>query len=159
MTVFLTLGVYSINVSSNFPLQSIYIPSINIYFLLGVFYTFISLGWFVIAEFLRSFSVLPTILLQIAYFSNYILCFNRYKIDLNKKVNETNKVSPTNSNTLFRKKESNNKNEETSKQTEYENSTNIMSIKALNYLVFLIMFISQLVTYIYIWVSLAVNTS
>ena len=46
MTVLLTLAVYSLKVSSDFPTQSLYLPYVSIYFTMGYIHTFISLLWF-----------------------------------------------------------------------------------------------------------------
>ena len=78
MTIFLTLGVYGINVANIFPLQSDYIPTITIYFIMGITYTFLCLLWFVYAEYLKSKDKLPFVLVKIAAVSK-ILCFCSFK--------------------------------------------------------------------------------
>ena len=48
MTTLLTLAVYSLKVSNDFPTQSIYLPYVSIYFTIGYMHTFLSLLWFAI---------------------------------------------------------------------------------------------------------------
>jgi hypothetical protein len=160
MTVFLTLGVYSINVSSNFPLQSTYIPTINIYFLLGVLYTFFSLGWFTISEYLRGLEVLPKLLLHIARISKFIFCFesNSTKITDKSKIGRTVKIFSKVQNMNCNKCEACEnclKNEETENIRKAHTMENLMNIKALNSLAFWIIFLAQFISYMIIWISLA----
>ena len=44
----------SVRVSNDIPIQSEYLPLITLYFVLSLFYTFISFAWFVFLEHLRS---------------------------------------------------------------------------------------------------------
>ena len=48
MTTLLTLAVYSLKVSNDFPTQSIYLPYVSVYFTIGYMHTFLSLLWFAV---------------------------------------------------------------------------------------------------------------
>ena len=64
MSIFLTLAIYSLRVSGDMPIQSVNFPWIAIYYLLGIFYAFIALIWFLIANKLSSRNTLPTFLMN-----------------------------------------------------------------------------------------------
>ena len=166
MTIFLTLGVYGINVANIFPLQSDYIPTITIYFIMGITYTFLCLLWFVYAEYLKSKDKMPPFLIKVSNFGK-ILCFCSFrkspglpiispktleekvdKIELKKEYNCNNCEACNN---CLKQKDAENKKADETKQK-------ASNIKALNYMVFWFILFAQLITYLGIWVSLSQST-
>jgi hypothetical protein len=166
MTIFLTQGVYSINVSASFPLQSDYIPTITLYFLLSVLYTFLSLAWFVIAEFLKKQKNLPFLLEKMIIFFRNVLTLKKIKsITSNKVIIVQEAVVKKNDSNLLKnscgKCETCNKCSEEKKAEEILNKAiqeNESKINFLNYFVFSLVLISQLITYLIIWISLSLNS-
>ena len=59
MSTFLTLAVYSLKVSSDFPTESRFFPIISIYFIIGIAHTLLSLGWFTISNYTKEKQVKP----------------------------------------------------------------------------------------------------
>ena len=59
MSTFLTLAVYSLKVSSDFPTESLFFPIISIYFIIGIAHTLLSLGWFTISNYTKEKQVKP----------------------------------------------------------------------------------------------------
>jgi hypothetical protein len=65
INTFLSLGIISIRVSSDIPVQSSYLPLINLFFMLNLLFTFVSFAWFVASDQFRTKKYLPSILLKI----------------------------------------------------------------------------------------------
>lgn len=65
MTVFLSLGINSVRVSSLIPIESRFMSLISIYFFLSMLYTFIALVWFIQAEHYRAKKYLPYYVLKV----------------------------------------------------------------------------------------------
>ena len=80
MSVFLTLGVYSLKVSNDFPMQSDSIPYIIIYYMFGVWFTFIALVWFVLVDYLKSLEDMHPFLIKLANFTRFKWLFCRNKV-------------------------------------------------------------------------------
>ena len=59
MSTFLTLAVYSLKVSSDFPTESLYFPIISIYFIVGIAHTLLSLIWFTISNYTKEKQAKP----------------------------------------------------------------------------------------------------
>ena len=166
MTIFLTLGVYGINVANIFPLQSDYIPTITIYYIMGITYTFLCLLWFVCAEYLRSKDKIPYVLIKVAAFGT-IICFCSFrkspappKIPSKALEEDANKIEIKEGfscrkcevcDKCLKQKDTENKKADETKQK-------VSHIKALNYMVFWFILLAQLVTYLGIWVSLGSNS-
>ena len=68
MTIILTLAIYSLRISGDFPSQGEYIPIISIYFALELVLTFVSMIWFTCAECMRTKQHMPTFLAKLAQF-------------------------------------------------------------------------------------------
>ena len=68
MTIILTLAIYSLRISGDFPSQGEYIPIISIYFALGLILTFVSMIWFTYAEYMRTKQHMPAFLTKLAHF-------------------------------------------------------------------------------------------
>ena len=64
LTVFLSLGINAVRVSSLIPVESNYMPFISVYFFLSMLYTFLAFIWFILAEYFRSKKYLPYFLLK-----------------------------------------------------------------------------------------------
>ena len=157
MAIFLTLGVYSLNVSNGFPLQSDYIPIVNIYFFLGILYTFFSFCWFILVEYLRGLPELPIVFTKISK----LICIgyleknkikNEFDIELNNNNNNVEILNikcevPNKSEFLMNKQESLLAKEKKS------------CTKALNISAFCILFLAQFISYFIVWTYLAVNHS
>lgn len=59
-TTFLNMGIISVRVAGDIPVQSDYLPLITLYFFLSLIYTFISFLWFAIVSFLKDRKYLPS---------------------------------------------------------------------------------------------------
>ncbi len=59
MSTFLTLAVYSLKVSSDFPTESRFFPIISIYFIIGIAHTLLSLVWFTISNYTKEKQTKP----------------------------------------------------------------------------------------------------
>ena len=92
MSVFLTLGVYSLKVSSDFPMQSDSIPYIIIYYMMCVFFTFISLAWFVAFEYFKSLQDVPKAFRKLVEWMNLLSLRNRCRV---KSAEALDKIEPT----------------------------------------------------------------
>ncbi|CAF1336540.1 unnamed protein product [Adineta steineri] len=62
MTCFMTYSVYSLNFSSLFPQQSQYLMMITLYFLLSIFWTLISMAWFILCNHFTTKAEMPKFL-------------------------------------------------------------------------------------------------
>jgi hypothetical protein len=59
------LGIISIRVSSDIPVQSSYLPLISLFFMLNILFTFVSFAWFVAYNRFKSEKYLPLFLIKI----------------------------------------------------------------------------------------------
>ena len=145
MSIFLTLAIYSLRVSGDMPIQSKNFPWIAIYYFLGIFYAFISLVWFVIANQLRSQNNLPKCL-----------------VNLVKKISEQPKKSRINPiEDAGNEKKCNNcemcekcletKEKEDAKKKEKNNVEKFVSV--LNLIFFFLLLLATLISNIYIWLK------
>ena len=128
MTIFLTLAIYSVRIASDFPAQGEYIPIISIYFVLGLFYTFISLVWFTYAEYMRTKQRMPACLTQLAKFLRSLSSFKLIKTKSKVKSNDTKELD---------------KKEEL-----------LSHVSSINYLVVFIMMLTSLISNLVIWLLL-----
>lgn len=58
--------MYSLRISGDIPIQSEYLPLIMLYFVLSMVYTFLSLCWFVLCNYLTTRNIWPKCLLNLA---------------------------------------------------------------------------------------------
>ena len=58
----MTFSVYSLGVSNTMPTQSQYLPMVNLYFMLGITYTFLAYIWFILCNDFQSKNYLPKFL-------------------------------------------------------------------------------------------------
>jgi hypothetical protein len=59
MSIFMTLSVYSLRVSSDQAPQSKYLPMVTLYYMLGISYTFMAYIWFILANEFSTKEYLP----------------------------------------------------------------------------------------------------
>ncbi len=64
VTVFLSLGINSVRVSSLIPLESRFMSLISLYFFLSMLYTFLAFIWFIMAEYLKTRKFFPIFVLK-----------------------------------------------------------------------------------------------
>ena len=150
INTFLSLGIISIRVSSDIPVQSSYLPLINLFFMLNLLFTFVSFAWFVASDQFRTKKYLPSILLKIMD-----IFFRRKLNKRNKQVNVTktvdnlkveqleliaeNVVTATASKLI----------ESPKKDLNFDEK-----LKTLNLIAFLIMFIFMFISYLYILLNI-----
>lgn len=80
MACLLTLTVNSVRVSNDIPIQSDYIPTITIYFVISIFYPFISMFWFVIRNHFEKKCYLPVKIIRfVDFFINCKKCRTKSK--------------------------------------------------------------------------------
>ncbi len=161
MVIFLTLGVYSLNVSSIFPLQSDYIPLINIYFLLGVWFVFMSLCWFGVAEYLKGRAKLPIVLSFIISF----LCLEslmKKKSNAKSEIEIFENVSSARKPTTFLNPCSKCetceiciKQKKIEKQQADATREKIKNLKALNLIMFSFILLAQFISFTCIWILIS----
>jgi hypothetical protein len=175
MLVLLTLGVYSNNISNSLPLQSDYIPLVNIYFLLGIAFSFISLCWFATVEYMKSRANLPRLMSKIAFvlkkIRHFIYFWERVKQNkasqsfkvkkqIDKSLNFNNFIEST---PIIIEKVCNKcetcdiclKTKENEKTKADAIKAKLESIKAVNFLVFCFVLFGELISYLAIWIILA----
>ena len=131
------MGIISIRVSSDIPVQSSYLPLINLFFMLNLLFTFVSFAWFVASDQFRTKKYLPSIILRIM------------DIYYRKKLNKRNKHIPKNTDSsnveqseLIAENTVLKLNEMSSNFEEKLNSLNLFS--------FLFMLIFMFISYIYL---------
>lgn len=162
MTIFLTMAVYSVRISNEFPTQASYVPLVFIHFLMSSFYTFIALCWFVYRDYLERRKELPDYVMSL--FGSVTKCLSRKpKIEskpepLQVEVEEMavkevlKKESEKCNNCDFcedclAKKE---KERETKKKAEEK----VHIIRVLNRSAFFVLLILYLITYLVIWIMI-----
>ncbi len=141
------MGIISIRVSSDIPVQSSYLPLINLFFMLNLLFTFVSFAWFVASDQFRTKKYLPSILLKIMD-----IFFRKKLTKRNKQVNVTKNLD----NSKFEQLElvaengvtvaASSKLSESPKKDLYFNE----KLNALNLVAFILMFIFMFVSYLYI---------
>ena len=135
------MGIISIRVSSDIPVQSSYLPLINLFFMLNLLFTFVSFAWFVASDQFRTKKYLPSILLKIMD--------NCYKIKLNKggkQVNVTKNVYDS----KVEKLELIYENELSNKLNAEIDSKFDHYLNAINLIAFFLMFLFMFTSYLYI---------
>ena len=76
MTNLLTVAVYSLKVSGDIPIQSEYIPLISLYFYFSIFFTLISMMWFIIMNNCVTRNKLPIFFIKLSSGIRFILYFS-----------------------------------------------------------------------------------
>lgn len=74
MSCFLTYSVNSVRISGDMPVQSDYVPTINIYFVFSIAFTMFCMMWFILCNQYMSNSKMPFFLLKLASY------FDRNKV-------------------------------------------------------------------------------
>lgn len=62
ISTFLSLGIISIRVSGDIPIQSSYLPLISVFFILNLLFIFVAFGWFCVLNQFRTKRYLPKFL-------------------------------------------------------------------------------------------------
>jgi hypothetical protein len=163
MTSFLTFAVTGVRISGEIPVQSQYLPLINLYILLSIIYTLIGFMWFLIANHLSKKHHLPFLLERMAFVIRKILfcifkdspkTFN--KTELTEKISNDTKIDIEKCNFCGRCKNC-------EKKFEEERITNLkineikLNVSALNYLAFFILFLIIFSCNLGIWVAMDSN--
>jgi hypothetical protein len=88
MVCFMTYPIYSLNFSSLFPQQSEYLMMITLYFLLSIFWTLISMAWFLICNHYTTKAQMPKKLCDFCgqLQRMYCCCFPQPKNDKKKDI-------------------------------------------------------------------------
>lgn len=129
------MAIISVRVASDIPIQSDYLPLISLYFILSLFYTFISLNWFVLLNHFRSKNSLPKFLESLAVFYK-LFCFGIKEFTCNK-----NKIRS------FKADENKN---ETENNNKFEDL-----ISKINFLAFSLLFVSMFSSNLAIWLVIS----
>ena len=129
------MAIISVRVSSDIPVQSDYLPLISLFFILSLFYTFISLYWFVLANYLRTKNKIPSFLESLAKFLILLNIAFKYR--------SKNKIK-----SIKNEEETTTKSEDKSKYIDD-------LISKINIFAFSILFISMFSSYLAIWIIIA----
>lgn len=81
------MAIISVRVVSDMPAQSRYLPYISIYFILSLFFSFISFMWFILCDKFKISKSLPNIIIKIIRFLKHSL---NNKVKSNSKTNQQN---------------------------------------------------------------------
>ena len=127
MTSLMIFSVYSLRLASEIPIQSKFLPMINLYFVFSIIYTFLGFFWFTIFENVKKVERLP-FLLQII--SSYSLSFKNGSCK--KQV-----AIETKNDGMIKRKET--------------------DINVLNLIVFVIFFLVILIFNITVWVNISIT--
>ena len=168
MNIFLTFAVYSLRISNDMPIQSDYVPDISAYFLSSIGINMVAFAWVVYLNRCSTKGEIPRCLEIIAVFlkkSLFCCCFPVEK----RKVDDENKIQfykPHNNSQFIMKNkkcrfcdrcetcETDHKKDKDKAKTKKEVDS---KLEALNYLVFVLLFIAMLVVQLIIWIG--INTS
>jgi hypothetical protein len=121
------MGIISVRISSDIPIQSEYLPLISLFFFLSLLFTFISFNWFVIVNSFRTNNSIPFVLK--IFSKNIESIYTRV-------LSKINRVSPA-------------------CQSESSNDEIENLIKILNYFTFTLMFLLMFISYLVIWLTIA----
>ena len=94
MTILLTLAVYSVRISSDFPTQSLYLPYVSVYFTIGYLHTFSTLLWLCVQSYMIERKIMFWWVFYIAYFQSKIDLFFTILVRLFKSLKKTKKQEP-----------------------------------------------------------------
>jgi hypothetical protein len=145
ISTFLSLGIISIRVSSDIPVQSSHLPLINLFFMLNLLFTFVSFAWFVASDQFRTKKYLPSILLKIM--DN---CYKKKLTKGNKQVNVTKNVYDSTAEKLDLIYE----NELSNKLNAEIDSNFDIFLNAINIIAFFLMFLFMFTSYLYILLNI-----
>ncbi len=157
MTTFLTLAVYSVKVSNDFPKQSKHMPIVTIYFIFGLFITLFSLVWFTIASYCKEHNLLPKWIELLLWIKLTISKFFKHKFfaalqklfKKNKAMTNNNKVESINEVFVL--------GEKSLGHSEPTDQNNKQQIHEANKLVFFTLLFVSLISYFVIWFMIAFN--
>lgn len=137
------MGIISIRVSSDIPVQSSYLPLISLFFMMNLFFIFIAFGWFVTLDNIRVKKYVPQFLIKLMDISKKRIerIFNKSKKKKSEEASNSNKTDELEE--FCDKKEI--------KQVEVD--TNFY-VSILNFIAFILMFLFISITYIYIMVQI-----
>jgi hypothetical protein len=179
MICFLTYSVYSLNFSSLFPQQSEYLMMITLYFLLSIFWTLISMIWFIIENHFITKAKMSKPIYVFSKFLQKIFCCSSSKdkkIDtdeFNKSMNDVSVQRPISLENIYQRQNYSINEKTTSKcnfcnrckscqedfdkdKTKDKNKKDIQAkCNALNYLVLLCISLFMLISNIVVWVLMA----
>ncbi len=168
MSIFLTLAIYALRVSSDMPVESRMFPMISVYYFLSILYTLITLIWFMIANQISNANDLPKYLMdfgstfkellakkRVDPVKNFEIIQEQVQSDLNSTNN--NEVQPPllkrcNQCEMCKKCEEIKEKEEAKKK----NKKKIEAfVSFLNWIVFALLAIAVFISNLFIWLSVA----
>ena len=94
MTILLTLAVYSLKVSSDFPTQSLYLPYVSVYFTIGYLQTFLTLMWLCVQSYMLERKTIFWWIHVLAYLKEKIDLLFTILVTLFKNLKNTKKQDP-----------------------------------------------------------------
>ena len=140
------MGIISIRVSSDIPVQSSYLPLINLFFMLNLLFTFVSFAWFVASDQFRTKKYLPSIILRIM------------DIYYRKKLNKQDNVPKNADSSKVEQLELIAENVVTATSSKVIESLKDLNfdekLKILNLIAFFLMFIFMFISYLYILLNI-----
>ena len=155
MTSFLTFAVTGVRISGEIPVQSEYLPLINLYILLSILYTLFGFIWFIIAKQLSDRHHLPLILVKIAFIVKKVFyCFYKEKSENFVQDESIEKISDNEKcNYGIDCKHCEKKLEKKKKSDAIKNELKV-NVSALNLLAFLILFLIIFTCNLGIWIAM-----
>ena len=166
MTILLTLAVYSVRISSDFPTQSLYLPYVSVYFTIGYLHTFSTLLWLCVQSYMIERKIMFWWVFYIAYFQSKIDLFFTILVRLFKSLKKTKKQEPKVGLDPVPMKQVCNKCDmcinclkDKNKVKENEDSLKFLKFRCeqVNIVVFSTIFLSTLISYTAIWTTIAYN--
>lgn len=94
MTGFLTFSVYSLRISTDLPVQSMFLPKISVYFICSIIYNIFAMFWHITRDRLQKKKELPKWFIYFCEILKKVFCFPQEKKDKN------NKIEPNNVNAI-----------------------------------------------------------
>jgi hypothetical protein len=153
MACLLTLTVNSVRVSNDIPIQSDYVPTITIYFVISIFYPFISMFWFVARNHFEKKCYLPIPLIKLVDFLQIFKSFKiKYKYRISKKPENIDQAYVSTCNLSDQIKTFN---VDKNKENDFKEDNKIQSkITILNYVTLVIFTLCVFVSQLAIWLSM-----
>jgi len=132
------LGIISIRVSSDIPVQSSYLPLISLFFMMNLLFIFIAFGWFCLTDQFRTRKYAP---MFISKFSNIYS-----KKTKNEQIKKKQQINYKAADEI----------EELCKKTEVQNTENNVNsqITTLNFIAFIFMLLFITISYAYLLASI-----
>ena len=152
MTIILTFSINSISILQQFPVQSEYMPTISFYFILSIFFTLISLLWFIFISYFSEKKYLPGFLLKAVGLMDKLIS----KINFGKKKQVTlNKYKVNEDESSQNSAETNQKSKVKDEKKEEEEKLFKKAIFILKIIAFFVLFLSMLISFLIIWLEIA----